>query len=86
GNVVSRVCETAAGMDLAAPCKTSLEGSGWCVNVEYPTGHTSGSSVIVTAEYHYKLITPLASIMKLVSGGSFSDGFDLSSSSDMRLE
>jgi Flp pilus assembly protein TadG len=81
GNVVNRVCQAAAGMDLTAECGTTP-----CVSVTYPNGHTSGKSVVVTAEYRYNLITPLSGIMTLVSGGSFDGYFDLSSSSDMRLE
>jgi len=81
-NVVSRVCLAASGMDLTAQCKTTP-----CVRVSYSDAqHTSGSSVVVTAEYRYRLITPLSSVVKLVSGGSFPGYFDLSSSSDMRLE
>jgi Flp pilus assembly protein TadG len=81
GSVVSRVCQSAAGMDLTDDCGTTP-----CVSVTYPNGHTSGSSVVVTAHYRYNTITPLSSIMTLVSGGSFPNYFDLSSSSDMRLE
>jgi Flp pilus assembly protein TadG len=74
GTVVGRVCETASGLDLQS------------VSVTYPGGETSGNSVVVEAQYRYNLITPLGSIMQLVSGGSFPGYFDLSSSSDMRLE
>lgn len=81
GNVVSRVCQAAAGMDLTGECETTP-----CVSVDYPNGHTSGSSVVVTAQYRYNLITPLSSVVTLVSGGSFPGYFDLSSKSDMRLE
>ena len=80
-NAINRVCQTAAGLDLTATCATTR-----CVTVEYPNGHTSGNDVVVTAEYRYKLITPLSSILTLVSGGSFPGYFDLSSSSNMRLE
>lgn len=76
GNVVSRVCRTA---DLPVADMQS-------VSVTYPNGHASGSSVVVTAQYRYNLITPLSSVVTLVSGGSFPGHFDLSSKSDMRLE
>jgi len=76
GNVVSRVCKSA---DLAVADMKN-------VSVDYPSGHTSGNSVVVSADYRYNLITPLSRIMTLVSGGSFPGYFDLSSSSDMRLE
>jgi Flp pilus assembly protein TadG len=86
GNVVSRVCK-AADLPVADITNVSVacctpDSSDTC----YPASCVSGNSVKVSAHYHYKMITPLASIMKLVSGGSFDDGFDLASSSDMRLE
>jgi Flp pilus assembly protein TadG len=76
GNVVSRVCKS-ADLDIASMTN---------VSVTYPTGQTSGDSVVVSAEYRYDLITPLSSVMELVTGGSFTGYFDLSSMSDMRLE
>lgn len=76
GNVVSRVCKTA---DLPVADMTS-------VSVTYPNGQATGNSVVVSAGYHYKLITPLSSVMQLFSGGAFPGYFDLSSSSDMRME
>lgn len=76
GNVVSRVCKSAA-LPVA-----DIQS----VSVTYPNGQASGNSVVVTAGYRYELITPLSSVMTLVSGGSFPGYFDLSSKSDMRLE
>ncbi len=76
GNVVSRVCETA---DLTIADMRS-------VSVTFPNGRTSGNSVVVQAQYRYTLITPLSSVLTLVSGGNFPGYFDLSSKSDMRLE
>jgi hypothetical protein len=73
GTVRRRVCDTATDMDLDS------------VGVDYPDGQASGNSVVVEAKYCYKLITPLASVMGFVSTGDC-PGFDLSSSSDMRLE
>jgi Flp pilus assembly protein TadG len=75
-NVVSRVCKTA---DLPVADMQS-------VTVTYPNGQASGNSVVVSANYRYNLITPLSSVMKLISGGDFPGYFDLSSESDMRLE
>ncbi len=74
GTVVRRVCDTATGLDLAS------------VSVTYPSGQAPGNSVVVSANYRYNLITPLAGVFTLVSGGSFPGYFDLSSSSNMRLE
>lgn len=45
-----------------------------------------GDSVIVDVSYAYSLMTPVADIMALVSGGAISDSLTLSSTADMRLE
>ena len=45
-----------------------------------------GESVVVDVSYDYSLITPLANIMGMVSGGSISETLNLSSTADMRLE
>ena len=74
GTVMRRVCDTATDMNLNP------------VGVDYPGGHASGNSVVVSADYHYELITPLSGVFKLVSGGDFPGYFDLSSKADMRLE
>jgi len=74
GTVIRRVCDTATDMDLDS------------VSVDYDPSRAPGNSVVVSADYRYDLITPLSSIMTLVSGGSFPGYFDLSSSADMRLE
>jgi hypothetical protein len=45
-----------------------------------------GESVVVDVSYGYSLITPVADILSMISGGSIDDGFTLSSTADMRLE
>jgi len=45
-----------------------------------------GESVVVDVSYAYSLITPLADIMGMISGGSIGDTLNLSSTADMRLE
>jgi Flp pilus assembly protein TadG len=45
-----------------------------------------GDSVIVDVSYAYSLMTPVADILALVSGGTISDSLTLSSTADMRLE
>lgn len=45
-----------------------------------------GDSVIVDVSYAYSLMTPMADLMALVSGGTISDELTLSSTADMRLE
>jgi Flp pilus assembly protein TadG len=45
-----------------------------------------GDSVIVDVSYAYSLITPMADMLSMISGGSISDVLTLSSTADMRLE
>ncbi len=45
-----------------------------------------GDSVIVDVSYAYSLITPMADLLAMISGGSISDVLTLSSTADMRLE
>jgi hypothetical protein len=56
------------------------------VSVAYPEGQLSGDSVVVSANYRYDLITPVSGILTLVTGGSFPGYFDMTSTTDMRLE
>jgi Flp pilus assembly protein TadG len=45
-----------------------------------------GESVVVDVSYAYSLITPLADILGMISGGSIGESLTLSSTADMRLE
>jgi len=45
-----------------------------------------GESVVVDVSYDYSLITPLAGIVGVVSGGTIGGSFNLSSTADFRLE
>jgi len=45
-----------------------------------------GQSVVVDVSYDYSLISPLAGIVNMVSGGTISGSLTLSSTADMRLE
>ena len=45
-----------------------------------------GGSVVVDVSYDYSLISPLAGIVNMVSGGNISGSLTLSSTADMRLE
>jgi Flp pilus assembly protein TadG len=49
-------------------------------------GGTAGSSVIVTATYNFSLISPLAPMIGIVSGGAIGETFTITSSADMRIE
>lgn len=74
GDIEQRVRDTAGslGDDLTVTV-TNAEGD-------------PGESVVVDVSYAYSLITPLADIMGMISGGSIGDTFNLSSTADMRLE
>jgi len=45
-----------------------------------------GESVVVDVSYVYTLITPLADMVGMISGGTIDDTFTLSSTADFRLE
>lgn len=49
-------------------------------------GGDSGTSVVVTADYNFSLISPLAPMIGIVSGGTIGTSFTISSSADMRIE
>ncbi len=63
----------------------SLNGTNLTIAVVNAQG-TSGSTVGVTVNYKYQLITPLSSLMGLVSGGSIGPNINFSATSQMRLE
>lgn len=49
-------------------------------------GGDSGEAVTVTVDYDYQLITPLSSIMGIVSGGSIGPTLNFHSEAEMRIE
>lgn len=49
-------------------------------------GGQPGESVVVDVSYSYSLITPLADLLNLVSGGTIPNTLSLDSVADMRLE
>ena len=49
-------------------------------------GGQPGESVVVDVSYSYSLITPLADLLNMVSGGTIPDTLSLDSLADMRLE
>lgn len=49
-------------------------------------GGDSGESVKVVVDYDYQLITPLSSIMGIVSGGAIGPSLNFHSEAEMRLE
>ena len=74
-NIECRVRETA----------DSLQNSNLTVTITNAQG-TPGDSVVVDVDYDYDLITPLDSILGLISGGSVGPTLTFSSTADMRLE
>ena len=74
GDIEQRVRDTAGSLgDDLTVIVTNAEGD-------------PGDSVVVDVSYGYSLITPLADIMGMISGGSIADTLNLSSTADMRLE
>jgi Flp pilus assembly protein TadG len=49
-------------------------------------GGQPGESVVVDVSYSYSLITPLADLLNMVSGGTIPNTLSLDSVADMRLE
>ena len=64
---------------------TSLEQADLSVAVTNAEGQPGGS-VVVDVSYSYSLMTPLADLLNLVSGGAIPATLNLSSTADMRLE
>ena len=67
---------------------TSLEQANLSVTVSNADdqGGQPGESVVVDVSYSYSLITPLADLLNMVSGGTIPDTLSLDSLADMRLE
>ena len=67
---------------------TSLEQANLSVSVSNADdqGGQPGESVVVDVSYSYSLITPLADLLNMVSGGTIPDMLSLDSLADMRLE
>jgi Flp pilus assembly protein TadG len=74
-NIDCRVRETADSLDQAKLSVTITNAQG-----------TPGSSVVVKADYDYDLITPLDSMLGMISGGSIGPTLQFTSTADMRLE
>jgi len=64
---------------------TSLEQANLSVAVTNAEGQP-GESVVVDVSYDYSLMTPLADLLNMVSGGTIPATLGLSSTADMRLE
>jgi Flp pilus assembly protein TadG len=66
----------------------SLDQDNLSVNVTNADdqGGQPGESVVVDVSYSYSLITPLADLLNMVSGGVIPETFSLDSTAEMRLE
>jgi Flp pilus assembly protein TadG len=73
--ITTRVQDTAGSLDDGNLTVTVLNAQG-----------NSGEEVSVTAEYDYSLITPVSSVLNLISGGSLGPDINFSATSKMRLE
>jgi Flp pilus assembly protein TadG len=60
--------------------------SGSTATVTYDPDNKAGSNVKVEVDYTYNFITPVGSLLGLISGGALPDHLDLSPSTTMRIE
>jgi Flp pilus assembly protein TadG len=74
-DIEQRVRDTAGSLDQADLSVTVTNAEG-----------NPGESVVVDVSYGYSLITPVADILGMISGGTIGDSFTLNSTADMRLE
>lgn len=73
--IEQRVRDTAGGLDDANLDVTVTNAQG-----------VPGSSVVVDVDYEYHLITPVSSILNVISGGTLGPTLDFNATSEMRLE
>ena len=76
--IAQRVRDTADSLDQANLTVTVTNADD--------QGGQPGESVVVDVSYDYSLMTPLANLLNLVSGGTIPDTLTLDSLADMRLE
>jgi len=76
--IAQRVRDTADSLDQANLTVTVTNADD--------QGGQPGESVVVDVSYDYSLMTPLANLLNLVSGGSIPETLTLDSLADMRLE
>ncbi|MCJ7511051.1 MAG: pilus assembly protein [Dehalococcoidia bacterium] len=74
-DIEQRVRNTASSLDQADLTVTVTNADG-----------DPGTSVVVDVSYTYSVMTPVAGLVSMVSGGTVSDTFTISSTADMRLE
>jgi Flp pilus assembly protein TadG len=82
-------CATAGADPDAVKLRAVDTSAGLLATGDVTVDNCPGGStdpVLVTVEYDYDLITPLAGLMTLLSGGSIPGTITMSSTADMRLE
>lgn len=79
--ITARVRDTAGNLDdgnLTVSVTNCVSG---CVTVGDP-----GESVSVEVDYNYQLITPLSSVLDVISGGQLGPSLNFEATSEMRIE
>ena len=81
-NIVGKVCSTMNGLDL-----TDLQSvTTACPDTSTTPPCNPGDAIEVSAEYRYHYITPVKSIVNVLSGGSMPNYITVSSTTTMRQE
>ena len=87
---VGKVCATINGLNLVNVQNVKVETCSTASPPSCSPATTSnmlpGSSVRVTADYRYHYITPVKSLVNVLSGGALTDYLTISSTTDMRIE
>lgn len=80
-SITARVRDTAGNLDNENLTVTVTNCVSGCATVGDP-----GESISVHVDYEYHLITPLSSLLGLVSGGDLGPTLNFQSTAEMRLE
>lgn len=80
-SITARVRDTAGNLDNPNLTVTVTNCVSGCATTGVP-----GESLSVHVDYDYQLITPVSSIMNLISGGSIGPTLTFDATAEMRLE
>jgi len=80
--------DSAAITDRVNDTAGSLSGPNLTITVDNATdqGGVSGEELSVSVDYEYELITPVSSLLNMISGGSLGPDINFSATSKMRIE
>jgi Flp pilus assembly protein TadG len=81
-NIIGKVCATMNGLDLTDIQTVTAE----CPDTSTTPPCSPGDAIEVHAEYQYHYITPVKTIVNVLSGGSMPDYITVSSTTTMRQE